>query len=87
MLNKYPLKQGLKLQRGKSLDSPEKGHVDKMSEKCQKCPNNVQKLSGGDNHLGLFLASEVMCSLVRLFLKIDVEDSLGNSNCARTETS
>ena len=36
---------------GKSLDSPENGNVDKMSEKCrnnvEKCPKNVQKWSGG----------------------------------------
>ena len=30
---------------GKSLDSPENGNVDKMSEKCRKCAKNVQKLS------------------------------------------
>ena len=29
---------------GKSLDSPEKGNVDKMSK---KCPENVEKLSAG----------------------------------------
>ena len=32
---------------GKSLDHPDKGNVDKMSEKCRKMPENVQKLSGG----------------------------------------
>ena len=32
---------------GKSLDSPAKGSVDKMSEKCRKNLENVEKLSGG----------------------------------------
>ena len=34
---------------GKSLDSPEKGNVDKMSEKCRKkCRKNVQKFGRGE---------------------------------------
>ena len=45
---KHPLKKSyrsyFRLVTGKSLDSPEKGNVDKMSE---KCPKNVEKLSRG----------------------------------------
>ena len=36
--------QDITLVTGKALGSPEKGNVDKMSEKCRK---NVGKLSGG----------------------------------------
>ena len=32
---------------GKSLDSPEKGNVDKMSENVEKCLKNIKNLSGG----------------------------------------
>ena len=38
---------GKGLVTGKPLDSPEKGNVDKMSEKCQKMSENIQKLFGG----------------------------------------
>ena len=36
--------RAIKIVTGKSLDSPKEGNVDKMSE---KCPKNIQKLSGG----------------------------------------
>ena len=61
---------------GKPLYSPEKGNLDKMSEKCRKkCPENVQKLSGGAENtiFGHFL--DIFCVFGRCFCLVTLSNA------------
>ena len=57
---------------GKALDSPEKGNVDKMSEKCR---TNVRKLSGGTGNtiFGQFL--DIFCLFGRCFCVVTLSNA------------
>ena len=61
---------------GKSLDSPEKGNVNKMSEKnVEKCPKNVQKLPGGAENTIFGHVLDNFCLFGRCFCLVTLSNA------------
>ena len=63
---------------GKPLDSPEKGNVDKMSEKCRK---NVEKLSGGAERTIFGHCLDNFCLFGRCFCLVTLSNARPLQTC------